>query len=86
MVYSKVYGRMGLVFFSFNKYVEVVVYYKKVLELDFDNEIYKFNFKIVELKLWEVFSFMGGVGSFDIVGLLNNFGFMSMVLNLMNNF
>lgn len=76
---------MGLALSSLNKHVEAVAYYKKALELDPDNETYKSNLKIAELKLREAPSPTGGVGSFDIAGLLNNPGFMSMASNLMNN-
>nr|KAF6402420.1 small glutamine rich tetratricopeptide repeat containing alpha [Rousettus aegyptiacus] len=55
------------------------------LELDPDNETYKSNLRIAELKLREAPSPTGGAGSFDIAGLLNNPGFMSMASNLMNN-
>nr|2VYI_A Chain A, SGTA PROTEIN [Homo sapiens]2VYI_B Chain B, SGTA PROTEIN [Homo sapiens] len=51
--YSKAYGRMGLALSSLNKHVEAVAYYKKALELDPDNETYKSNLKIAELKLRE---------------------------------
>ncbi|XP_008061807.1 small glutamine-rich tetratricopeptide repeat-containing protein alpha isoform X2 [Carlito syrichta] len=78
--YSKAYGRMGL-----NKHAEAVAYYRKALELDPDNETYKSNLKIAELKLREAPSPTGGLGSFDLAGLLNNPGFMSMASNLMNN-
>uniref|UniRef100_A0A9L0J984 Small glutamine-rich tetratricopeptide repeat-containing protein alpha n=1 Tax=Equus asinus TaxID=9793 RepID=A0A9L0J984_EQUAS len=77
--YSKAYGRMGLALSSLNKHTEAVAYYKKALELDPDNETYKSNLKIAELKLREAPSPTGGVGSFDIAGLLNNPSFMSMV-------
>uniref|UniRef100_A0A2K5DSD1 Small glutamine-rich tetratricopeptide repeat-containing protein alpha n=1 Tax=Aotus nancymaae TaxID=37293 RepID=A0A2K5DSD1_AOTNA len=77
--YSKAYGRMGLALSSLNKHVEAVAYYKKALELDPDNETYKSNLKIAELKLREAPSPTGGAGSFDIAGLLNNPGFMTMV-------
>ncbi|KAM8763792.1 small glutamine-rich tetratricopeptide repeat-containing protein alpha isoform 1-T2 [Rhynchonycteris naso] len=88
--YSKAYGRMGfsppsLALSSLNKHTEAVAYYKKALELDPDNETYKSNLKIAEQKLREAPSPTGGVGSFDIAGLLNNPGFMSMASNLMNN-
>uniref|UniRef100_A0A452TLG0 Small glutamine-rich tetratricopeptide repeat-containing protein alpha n=1 Tax=Ursus maritimus TaxID=29073 RepID=A0A452TLG0_URSMA len=83
--YSKAYGRMGLALSSLNKHIEAVAYYKKALELDPDNETYKSNLKIAELKLRETPSPTGGVGSFDIAGLLNNPSFMSMASNLMNN-
>uniref|UniRef100_A0A8C8Z974 Small glutamine rich tetratricopeptide repeat co-chaperone alpha n=1 Tax=Prolemur simus TaxID=1328070 RepID=A0A8C8Z974_PROSS len=66
-------------------HAEAVAYYKKALELDPDNETYKSNLKIAELKLREAPSPTGGVGSFDIAGLLNNPSFMSMASNLMNN-
>nr|KAF6402419.1 small glutamine rich tetratricopeptide repeat containing alpha [Rousettus aegyptiacus] len=78
--YSKAYGRMGLALSSLSKHTEAVVYYKKALELDPDNETYKSNLRIAELKLREAPSPTGGAGSFDIAGLLNNPGFMSMVL------
>ncbi|XP_069914681.1 small glutamine-rich tetratricopeptide repeat-containing protein alpha isoform X2 [Oryctolagus cuniculus] len=83
--YSKAYGRMGLALSSLNKHAEAVAYYKKALELDPDNETYKSNLKIAELKLREAPSPSGGVGSFDIAGLLSNPGFISMASNLMNN-
>uniref|UniRef100_A0A7N5JBF6 Small glutamine-rich tetratricopeptide repeat-containing protein alpha n=1 Tax=Ailuropoda melanoleuca TaxID=9646 RepID=A0A7N5JBF6_AILME len=83
--YSKAYGRMGLALSSLNKHTEAVAYYKKALELDPDNETYKSNLKIAELKLREAPSPTGGVGSFDIAGLLNNPSFMSMASTLMNN-
>lgn len=83
--YSKAYGRMGLALSSLNKHTEAVAYYKKALELDPENETYKSNLKIAELKLRETPSPTGGVGSFDIAGLLNNPSFMSMASNLMNN-
>ncbi|XP_010633139.1 small glutamine-rich tetratricopeptide repeat-containing protein alpha isoform X2 [Fukomys damarensis] len=51
--YSKAYGRMGLALSSLNKHAEAVAYYKKALELDPDNETYKSNLKIAELKLRE---------------------------------
>lgn len=38
---------------SLNKHTEAVAYYKKALELDPDNETYKSNLKIAELKLRE---------------------------------
>lgn len=83
--YSKAYGRMGLALCSLNKHAEAVAYYKKALELDPDNETYKSNLKIAELKLREAPSPTGGLGSFDIAGLLNNPGFMSMASTMMNN-
>ncbi|KAM7133789.1 LOW QUALITY PROTEIN: small glutamine-rich tetratricopeptide repeat-containing protein alpha-like [Molossus nigricans] len=83
--YSKAYGSMGLALSSLNKHTEAVAYYKKALELDPDNETYKSNLKIAELKLRDTPSLTGGVGSFDLAGLLNNPGFMSMASNLMNN-
>ncbi|XP_004714455.1 small glutamine-rich tetratricopeptide repeat-containing protein alpha [Echinops telfairi] len=81
--YSKAYGRMGLALSSLNKHAEAVTHYKKALELDPDNESYKSNLKIAELKLREAPSPTGA--TFDIAGLLNNPGFMSMASNLMNN-
>uniref|UniRef100_A0A8I6G6V0 Small glutamine rich tetratricopeptide repeat co-chaperone alpha n=1 Tax=Rattus norvegicus TaxID=10116 RepID=A0A8I6G6V0_RAT len=51
--YSKAYGRMGLALSSLNKHAEAVAYYKKALELDPDNDTYKSNLKIAELKLRE---------------------------------
>ncbi|NWV33979.1 SGTA protein, partial [Grantiella picta] len=51
--YSKAYGRMGLALSSLNKHTEAVVYYKKALELDPDNETYKSNLKIAEQKMKE---------------------------------
>ncbi|KAM7024637.1 small glutamine-rich tetratricopeptide repeat-containing protein alpha isoform 1-T3 [Acridotheres tristis] len=83
--YSKAYGRMGLALSSLNKHPEAVVYYKKALELDPDNETYKSNLKIAEQKMKETPSPTGGPGGFDLAGLLNNPGFMSMASNLMNN-
>lgn len=38
---------------SLNKHAEAVAYYKKALELDPDNDTYKSNLKIAELKLRE---------------------------------
>uniref|UniRef100_A0A8W4F7X7 Small glutamine-rich tetratricopeptide repeat-containing protein alpha n=1 Tax=Sus scrofa TaxID=9823 RepID=A0A8W4F7X7_PIG len=76
--YSKAYGRMGLALSSLNKHTEAVAYYRKALELDPDNETYKSNLKVAELRLREAPSPTGGVGSFDIAGLLNNPSFMSM--------
>ncbi|XDA76638.1 hypothetical protein R6Z07M_006748 [Ovis aries] len=83
--YSKAYGRMGLALSSLNKHTEAVAYYRKALELDPDNETYKSNLKVAELRLREAPSPTGGVGSFDIAGLLNNPSFMSMASNLMNS-
>ncbi|NWR25809.1 SGTA protein, partial [Emberiza fucata] len=77
--YSKAYGRMGLALSSLNKHTEAVVYYKKALELDPDNETYKSNLKIAEQKMKETPSPTSGPGGFDLAGLLNNPGFMSMV-------
>lgn len=51
--YSKAYGRMGLALSSLNKHAEAVAYYKKALELDPENDTYKSNLKIAELKLRE---------------------------------
>ncbi|XP_063259452.1 small glutamine-rich tetratricopeptide repeat-containing protein alpha isoform X2 [Prinia subflava] len=82
--YSKAYGRMGLALSSLNKHTEAVVYYKKALELDPENESYKSNLKIAEQKMKESPS-PSGPGGFDLAGLLNNPGFMSMASNLMNN-
>nr|KAF6402417.1 small glutamine rich tetratricopeptide repeat containing alpha [Rousettus aegyptiacus] len=62
-----------------------VHFYGKAIELNPDNETYKSNLRIAELKLREAPSPTGGAGSFDIAGLLNNPGFMSMASNLMNN-
>ncbi|XP_057288710.1 small glutamine-rich tetratricopeptide repeat-containing protein alpha isoform X2 [Pezoporus wallicus] len=76
--YSKAYGRMGLALSSLNKHTEAVVYYKKALELDPDNDTYKSNLKIAEQKMKETPSPTGGPGGFDLAGLLNNPGFMSM--------
>ncbi|XP_044125082.1 small glutamine-rich tetratricopeptide repeat-containing protein alpha isoform X1 [Bufo gargarizans] len=87
--YSKAYGRMGLALSSLNKHAEAVGFYKRALELDPDNDTYKANLKIAEQKMKEIPSPMGAPGGFDIAGLLNNPGFMSMVSgpasNLMNN-
>ncbi|NWT56082.1 SGTA protein, partial [Erythrocercus mccallii] len=68
----------GLALSSLNKHTEAVVYYKKALELDPDNETYKSNLKIAEQKMKETPSPTGGPGGFDLAGLLNNPGFMSM--------
>ncbi|NWT75967.1 SGTA protein, partial [Prunella himalayana] len=43
----------GLALSSLNKHTEAVVYYKKALELDPDNETYKSNLKIAEQKMKE---------------------------------
>ncbi|XP_066492059.1 small glutamine-rich tetratricopeptide repeat-containing protein alpha [Tiliqua scincoides] len=83
--YSKAYGRMGLALSSLNKLSDAVVYYRKALELDPDNETYKSNLKVTEQKMKEAPSPTGGTGGFDLAGLLNNPGFMSMASNLMNN-
>ncbi|XP_056372475.1 small glutamine-rich tetratricopeptide repeat-containing protein alpha isoform X2 [Hyla sarda] len=83
--YSKAYGRMGLALSSLNKHSEAVGFYKRALELDPDNDTYKANLKIAEQKMKEMPSPMGAPGGFDIAGLLNNPGFMSMASNLMNN-
>ncbi|XP_005405887.2 PREDICTED: small glutamine-rich tetratricopeptide repeat-containing protein alpha isoform X2 [Chinchilla lanigera] len=80
--YSKAYGRMGLALSSLNKHAEAVAYYKKALELDPENETYKSNLKIAEQKLP---SPTGGVGGFDIAGLLNNPSFINMASSLMNS-
>lgn len=52
---------------SLNKHTEAVVYYKKALELDPDNETYKSNLKIAEQKMKEtpspVSPWDSGVGS-----------------------
>ncbi|XP_064238191.1 small glutamine-rich tetratricopeptide repeat-containing protein alpha isoform X2 [Aotus nancymaae] len=82
---NAVYFCNSLALSSLNKHVEAVAYYKKALELDPDNETYKSNLKIAELKLREAPSPTGGAGSFDIAGLLNNPGFMTMASSLMNN-
>ncbi|KAM3938906.1 small glutamine-rich tetratricopeptide repeat-containing protein alpha isoform 1-T2 [Leptodactylus fuscus] len=83
--YSKAYGRMGLALSSLNKHSEAVGFYKRALELDPDNDTYKSNLKIAEQKMKEIPSPMGAPGGFDLAGLLNNPGFMSMASNLMNN-
>ncbi|XP_015260980.1 PREDICTED: small glutamine-rich tetratricopeptide repeat-containing protein alpha [Gekko japonicus] len=83
--YSKAYGRMGLALSSLNKLSDAVIYYRKALELDPDNETYKSNLKVTEQKMKEAPSPTGGTGGFDLAGLLNNPGFMSMASNLMNN-
>ncbi|XP_069502733.1 small glutamine-rich tetratricopeptide repeat-containing protein alpha isoform X1 [Ambystoma mexicanum] len=76
--YSKAYGRMGLALSSLNKYTEAVSYYKRALDLDPDNETYRSNLKIAELKLKELPSPGAAPPSFDLAGWLNNPGFMSM--------
>lgn len=83
--YSKAYGRMGLALSSLNKHAEAVGFYQRALELDPDNDTYKSNLKIAEQKMKELPSPMGAPGGFDLAGLLNNPGFMSMASNLMNN-
>ncbi|XP_062366324.1 small glutamine-rich tetratricopeptide repeat-containing protein alpha isoform X2 [Cinclus cinclus] len=83
--YSKAYGRMGLALSSLNKHTEAVVYYRKALELDPDNGTYRSNLQIAEQKMRDTPSPTGGPGGFDLAGLLNNPGFMSMASNLMNN-
>ncbi|CAI9594915.1 unnamed protein product [Staurois parvus] len=83
--YSKAYGRMGLALSSLNKHAEAVSFYKRALELDPDNDTYKSNLKIAEQKMKELPSPMAAPGGFDLAGLLNNPGFMSMASNLMNN-
>ncbi|XP_027402952.1 small glutamine-rich tetratricopeptide repeat-containing protein alpha isoform X2 [Bos indicus x Bos taurus] len=82
---NAVYFCNSLALSSLNKHTEAVAYYRKALELDPDNETYKSNLKVAELRLREAPSPTGGVGSFDIAGLLNNPSFMSMASNLMNN-
>lgn len=47
---------------SLNKHTEAVAYYKKALELDPENETYKSNLKIAELKLRETPSPVSGPG------------------------
>uniref|UniRef100_A0A4W3GZB6 Small glutamine-rich tetratricopeptide repeat-containing protein alpha n=1 Tax=Callorhinchus milii TaxID=7868 RepID=A0A4W3GZB6_CALMI len=78
--YSKAYGRMGLALVSLNKYSEAVNYYKKALELDPENESYKANLGIAEQKIKDAPSPTGGSSGFDLAGLLNNPGFMNMVI------
>lgn len=46
-----------------NKHAEAVAYYKKALELDPDNETYKSNLKIAELKLREAPSPVSPLGT-----------------------
>eukprot|EP00069_Balaena_mysticetus_P010465 bmy_06681T0 len=75
---NAVYFCNSLALSSLNKHTEAVAYYRKALELDPDNETYKSNLKVAELRLREAPSPTGGVGSFDIAGLLNNPSFMSM--------
>ncbi|XP_056678210.1 small glutamine-rich tetratricopeptide repeat-containing protein alpha isoform X3 [Monodelphis domestica] len=82
---NAVYFCNSLALSSLNKHTEAVVYYKKALELDPDNDTYKSNLKIAEQKMKETPSPTGGTGGFDLAGLLNNPGFMSMASNLMNN-
>lgn len=48
---------------SLNKHAEAVAYYKKALELDPDNETYKSNLKIAELKLREAPSPVSPLGT-----------------------
>ncbi|XP_075061584.1 LOW QUALITY PROTEIN: small glutamine-rich tetratricopeptide repeat-containing protein alpha [Mixophyes fleayi] len=83
--YSKAFGRMGLALSSLNKHSEAVGFYQRALELDPENDTYKSNLKIAEQKMKEMPSPMGAPGGFDLAGLLNNPGFMSMASNLMNN-
>ncbi|XP_078526850.1 small glutamine-rich tetratricopeptide repeat-containing protein alpha [Lissotriton helveticus] len=83
--YSKAYGRMGLALSSLNKYTEAVTYYTRALELDPDNDTYKSNLKIAEMKMKELPSPGAAPPSFDLASWLNNPGFMSMASNLMNN-
>ncbi|XP_043837951.1 small glutamine-rich tetratricopeptide repeat-containing protein alpha-like [Dromiciops gliroides] len=83
--YSKAYGRMGLALSSLKKHKEAVLYYKKALKLDPDNETYKSNLKIAEQKMKEVPSSTRGTVGCNIAGLLNNSSFRSVASNLMNN-
>lgn len=47
---------------SLNKHAEAVAYYRKALELDPENETYKSNLKIAELKLREAPSPVSAAG------------------------
>ncbi|XP_061456678.1 small glutamine-rich tetratricopeptide repeat-containing protein alpha isoform X3 [Rhineura floridana] len=82
---NAVYYCNSLALSSLNKLSEAVVYYRKALELDPDNETYKSNLKVTEQKMETPSPSTGGTGGFDLAGLLNNPGFMSMASNLMNN-
>ncbi|XP_044518166.1 small glutamine-rich tetratricopeptide repeat-containing protein alpha-like [Gracilinanus agilis] len=83
--YSKAYGRMGLALLSLNKYKEAVGYYKKALELDPDNDMYKTNFKLAQKKMKETSDVTENTGGIDLAGLLNNPSLRNMASNLMNN-
>ncbi|XP_060038022.1 small glutamine-rich tetratricopeptide repeat-containing protein alpha isoform X1 [Erinaceus europaeus] len=81
--YSKAYGRMGLALSSLNKHAEAVAYYRKALQLDPDNDAYRANLRVAELKLREAPT--SPTSGFDIAGLLTNPSFMSMASNLMSH-
>lgn len=48
---------------SLNKHTEAVAYYRKALELDPDNETYKSNLKVAELRLREAPSPVSPLGT-----------------------
>ncbi|XP_078049481.1 small glutamine-rich tetratricopeptide repeat-containing protein beta isoform X2 [Augochlora pura] len=51
--YSKAHGRLGLAYSSLNRLVEAGVSYKKAVEMEPDNESYKYNLHVTQEKLRE---------------------------------
>ncbi|XP_033341329.1 small glutamine-rich tetratricopeptide repeat-containing protein alpha isoform X2 [Megalopta genalis] len=51
--YSKAYGRLGLAYSSLNKLVDAGISYKRALEMEPDNESYKYNLHVTEERIRE---------------------------------
>lgn len=88
--YSKAYGRLGLAYSSLEWYKEAKESYQKALEMEPDNESYKYNLQVAEEKLIQQGMNnigLGGEGNpgLDFSSLLNNTALMSMARQMMGD-
>lgn len=92
--YSKAYGRMGLALSCQNRYEQAVEAYKKAVELDPNQETYKYNLKLAEDKLKELHdslrqnpqaNMFGSSQMPDMSALLNNPAMVNMATQLMSD-
>ncbi|XP_066592395.1 small glutamine-rich tetratricopeptide repeat-containing protein alpha-like [Prorops nasuta] len=92
--YSKAYGRLGLAYTSLQKYKDAKECYQKALEMEPDNESYKYNMTLMEEKLTQqgvcnmVLSgntTSEGLPEMDLTSLLSNPTLMNMARQMLSD-
>jgi len=83
--YSKAYGRLGLAYASMNKHQEAVMYYKKAVELEPENENHKTNLRLAEEALSNVPPAAMNMQNLDLATIFSNPNLLSMASQMLSD-